>query len=179
MSRTLSTFQLVLFPDNQGFSDECISLIKRNTAMEYPDSTYSMAVFVYSWPQMVATESLCLLEKLCLQERYCCWKDIADEKNKNIKNPLWLMQSVSYEPLMLRPVENPWASSDIFSQPHHHPFRFCINHKAINPKNTLPRFTKLILTLYFSSDEMFFRFIALKSMGALWKRVVAGFRFGH
>ena len=43
----------------------------------------------------------------------------------------------------------------------------CINRKAINNKNTLPRFTKLILTLYFSSDEMFFRFIALKSMGAL------------
>ena len=69
MSRTPSTFQLVLFPDNQGFSDECISLNKRNTAMEYPDSTCSMAVFVYSWPKMVATESLCLLEKLCLQER--------------------------------------------------------------------------------------------------------------
>ena len=69
MSRAPSTFQLVLFPDNQGFSDECISLYKRNTAMEHPDSTCSMAVFVYFCPKMVATESLCLLEKLCLQER--------------------------------------------------------------------------------------------------------------
>ena len=88
MSRTPSTFQLVLFPDNQGFSDECISLNKRNTAMEYPDSTCSMAVFVYSWPQMVATERLCLLEKLCLQERYCCWKRHCRWKRQKHKEPL-------------------------------------------------------------------------------------------
>ena len=64
-------------------------------------------------PKMVATESLCLLKKLCLQERYCCWerhccrKDIAAGKDKNIKNPLRLMQDVSYEPLMLQLSENP------------------------------------------------------------------------
>ena len=31
------------------------------------------------------------------------------------------MQDVSCEPLMLCPSENPQASLDIFSQPHHHP----------------------------------------------------------
>ena len=31
------------------------------------------------------------------------------------------MQDVSYEPLMLCPSENPQASLDIFSQPHHLP----------------------------------------------------------
>lgn len=31
----------------------------------------------------------------------------ACRKDKNIKNPLWLIQNVSCEPLMLRPVENP------------------------------------------------------------------------
>ena len=35
-------------------------------------------------------------------------------------NPLRLMQ-VSYEPWMAQPSENPWASSDIFSQLYHHP----------------------------------------------------------
>ena len=59
-------------------------------------------------------------------------------KDKNRKNPLQLLQNVSCEPLMLRPVENPWASSDIFSRPHHHPIGFCISRKAINKKNTLP-----------------------------------------
>ena len=44
------------------------------------------------------------------------------EQDKNIKNPLRSMQDVSYEPLMLCPSENPQASLDIFSQPHHHPF---------------------------------------------------------
>ena len=34
------------------------------------------------------------------------------------------MQDVSCEPLMLCPSENPQASLDIFSQPHHHPSRF-------------------------------------------------------
>ena len=34
------------------------------------------------------------------------------------------MQDVSYEPLILCPSENPQASLDIFSQPHHHPSRF-------------------------------------------------------
>ena len=43
-------------------------------------------------------------------------------KTKTIINPLRLMQDVSYEPLMLCPSENPQASLDIFSQPHHHPF---------------------------------------------------------
>ena len=42
------------------------------------------------------------------------------------------MQDVSYEPLMLCPSENPQASLDIFSQPHHHPFGSCIHRKAIN-----------------------------------------------
>ena len=42
------------------------------------------------------------------------------------------MQDVSCEPLMLCPSENPQASLDIFSQPHHHPFGFCIYRKAIN-----------------------------------------------
>ena len=42
------------------------------------------------------------------------------------------MQDVSYEPLMLQLPENPQASLDIFSQPHHHPFGFCIYRKAIN-----------------------------------------------
>ena len=32
------------------------------------------------------------------------------------------MQDVSYEPLLLCPSENPQASLDIFSPPHHHPF---------------------------------------------------------
>ena len=101
----------------------------------------------------------CLFWWLCAQKgspkesRTC-------RKNKNIKKPLWLMQNVSCEPLMLRPVENPWASSDIFSRPHHHPIGFCINRKAINQKNTLPRYTKLILTLYFSCDDMFVWFLS-------------------
>ena len=47
------------------------------------------------------------------------------------------MQDVSYEPLMLCPSENPQASLDIFSQPHHHPFGSCIYRKAIN-KNKHP-----------------------------------------
>ena len=34
------------------------------------------------------------------------------------------MQDVSYEPLMLCPSENPQASLDIFSHPHHHPTGF-------------------------------------------------------
>ena len=42
------------------------------------------------------------------------------------------MQDVSNEPLMLCPSENPQASLDIFSQPHHHPFGSCIHRKAIN-----------------------------------------------
>ena len=42
------------------------------------------------------------------------------------------MQDVSCEPLMLCPSENPQASLDIFSQPHHHPFGSCIHRKAIN-----------------------------------------------
>ena len=42
------------------------------------------------------------------------------------------MQDVSYEPLMLQLPENPQASLDIFSQPHHHPFGSCIYRKAIN-----------------------------------------------
>ena len=42
------------------------------------------------------------------------------------------MQDVSYEPLMLCPSENPQASLDIFSQPHHHPPGLCIHRKAIN-----------------------------------------------
>ena len=42
------------------------------------------------------------------------------------------MQDVSCELLMLCPSENPQASLDIFSQPHHHPSRSCIHRKAIN-----------------------------------------------
>ena len=43
------------------------------------------------------------------------------------------MQDVSCEPLMLCPSENPQASLDIFSQPHHHPSPgSCIHRKAIN-----------------------------------------------
>ena len=43
------------------------------------------------------------------------------------------MQDVSCEPLMLCPSENPQASLDIFSQPHHHPSPVsCIHRKAIN-----------------------------------------------
>ena len=34
-----------------------------------------------------------------------------------------MMQDVSYEPLMLQLPENPQASLDIFSQPHHRPSR--------------------------------------------------------
>ena len=49
------------------------------------------------------------------------------------------MQDVSCEPLMLCPSENPQASLDIFSHPHHHPAGFCINRKAINKdKPTVP-----------------------------------------
>ena len=33
-------------------------------------------------------------------------KTYAYRKDKNIKNPLWLIQNVSYEPLKLYPVEN-------------------------------------------------------------------------
>ena len=47
------------------------------------------------------------------------------------------MQDVSYEPLMLCPSENPQASLDIFSQPHHHPFGSCIYRKAINKNKHL------------------------------------------
>ena len=44
-----------------------------------------------------------------------------------------MMQDVSCEPLMLCPSENPQASLDIFSQPHHHPPPWsCIHRKAIN-----------------------------------------------
>ena len=53
-------------------------------------------------------------------------------QDKNRINPLRLMQDVSCEPLMLCPSENPQASLDIFSQPHHHPFGSCIHRKAIN-----------------------------------------------
>ena len=42
------------------------------------------------------------------------------------------MQDVSFEPLMLCPSENPQASLDIFSQPHHHPSGSCTHRKAIN-----------------------------------------------
>ena len=52
------------------------------------------------------------------------------------------MQDVSYEPLMLCLSENPQASSDIFSLPHHHPPGSCINHKAIN-KNKHIKLRKL------------------------------------
>ena len=45
------------------------------------------------------------------------------------------MQDVSYEPYMLCPSENPQASLDIFSQPHHHPPGSCIHRKAINKNN--------------------------------------------
>ena len=54
-------------------------------------------------------------------ERIACGYWVQD---KNNKNPLRWMQDVSYEPLMLCPSENPQASLDIFSQPHHHPFGF-------------------------------------------------------
>ena len=47
------------------------------------------------------------------------------------------MQDVSCEPLMLCLSENPQASLDIFSQPHHHPFGSCINRKAINKNKHL------------------------------------------
>ena len=47
------------------------------------------------------------------------------------------MQDVSCEPLMLCPSENPQASLDIFSQPHHHPTGFCIYRKAINKNKPL------------------------------------------
>ena len=46
------------------------------------------------------------------------------------------MQDVSCEPLMLCPSENPQASLDIFSPPHHHPFGSCIHRKAINKDKT-------------------------------------------
>ena len=42
------------------------------------------------------------------------------------------MQDVSCEPLMLCLSENPQASLDIFSLPHHHPAGSCIHRKAIN-----------------------------------------------
>ena len=58
----------------------------------------------------------------------CYWQ------NKNLKNPLHLMQNVSGETLMLWLSVNPWASSAIFSQPQHHPIGFCIKCKAINRK---------------------------------------------
>ena len=47
---------------------------------------------------------------------------------------LRLMQNISNEPLMLKATGIPRASSEIFSQLHHHPVRFCINRKAINKK---------------------------------------------
>ena len=50
------------------------------------------------------------------------------------------MQDVSYDPLMLCPSENPQASLDIFSQPHHHPSGSYIYRKAINKdKPSCPR----------------------------------------
>ena len=48
------------------------------------------------------------------------------------------MQDVSCEPLMLCPSENPQASLDIFSHPHHHPFGSCIYRKAINKNKPYP-----------------------------------------
>ena len=47
------------------------------------------------------------------------------------------MQDVSCEPLMLQLPENPQASLDIFSHPHHHPFGSCIHRKAINKNKPL------------------------------------------
>ena len=73
--------------------------------MEYPDSP---------WRCLFIPDPKWSLRKACACWKNCaCRKDIAAEKDiaagkdKNIKNPLWLMQNVSYEPLMLRPVENP------------------------------------------------------------------------
>ena len=48
---------------------------------------------------------------------------LSGSKTKTSKNPLRSMQDVSNEPLMLHPSENPQASLDIFSHPHHHPCR--------------------------------------------------------
>ena len=47
------------------------------------------------------------------------------------------MQDVSCEPLMVRLPENPQASLDIFSHPHHHPPGLCIHRKAINKDKPL------------------------------------------
>ena len=55
---------------------------------------------------------------------WSCRKDMRVGKDKKHKNHLRLLQNVSCEPLMLRPAENPWASSDIFSRMHHHPLGF-------------------------------------------------------
>ena len=56
------------------------------------------------------------------------------------------MQDVSCEPLMLCPSENPQASLDIFSPPHHHPSRSCIHLKAINKDKPLVLLDVSILT---------------------------------
>ena len=58
------------------------------------------------------------------------------------------MQDGSYEPLMLCPSENPQASLDIFSQPHHHPLLgSCIHRKAINKDKPSLSYGVLPLTL--------------------------------
>ena len=80
MSRTLSTFQLVLFPDNQGFSDECISLIKRNTAMEYPDSP---------WRCLFIPDPKWSLRKACACWKNCaCRKDLCLQERQKPEKPL-------------------------------------------------------------------------------------------
>ena len=71
----------------------------------------------------------------CMHEmkRRLTKKTLHQLKNKNRNTPLHLVYyNVSCEPLMLKATGIPRASSEIFSQLHHHPVRFCINRKAIN-----------------------------------------------
>ena len=76
------------------------------------------------------------------------------------------MQDVSYEPLMLQLPENPQASLEIFSQPHHHPFGSCSHRKAINKNKPLCPVDGILLRagLPHAWQNGFFLFIALARM---------------
>ena len=94
---------------------------------------------VWKWRWFMACSSLPMNSSLFLPrikriERICWW--ILGARQKQQK-PLAVDADVSCEPLMLCPSENPQASLDIFSHPHHHPFGSCIHRKAINKDKPL------------------------------------------
>ena len=67
---------------------------------------------------------------------------------------------------MLCPSENPQASLDIFSQPHHHPFGSCIYRKAINKNKPSCPLDGILLQagLPYARQNGLFLFIALGRM---------------